>query len=77
MPSKSEQGVQSEALPPDWQGSLLEMIRGAAPLNGALFAGSETLSGEEQVGVYAQQFRLRIRPALHQGRPRTGRTGGP
>ncbi len=77
MPSKSEQGVQSEALPPDWQGSLLEMIRGAAPLNGALFAGSETLSGEEQVGVYAQQFRLRIRPALHQDAPGLAALVGP
>ena len=64
-------------LPPDWQRSLLEMIRGAAPLDGALFAGSQTLSGEQQLGVYAQQFRLRVQPALHQDAPGLAALLGP
>lgn len=77
MRSKSEEPTRQGELPPDWQTSLLEMIRGAAPLDGALFAGSETLSGEQQVGVYAQQFRLRIRPALHQDAPGLAALVGP
>lgn len=67
----------SEALPPDWQGQLLEMIRGAAPINGALFAGSQTLSGDAQLEIYAQQFRLRVRPALHQDAPGLAALLGP
>ncbi len=59
----------SEPWPPYWQAQLLEMIRGAAPIDGALFAGSETLSGDAQLEIYAQQFRLRIRPARHQDAP--------
>ncbi|MFT5584829.1 MAG: hypothetical protein ACI9VR_002416 [Cognaticolwellia sp.] len=64
-------------LPPDWQSTLLEMIRGAAPLDGALFAGSESLSGDAQLGVYARQFRLRIQPALNQDAPGLAALVGP
>lgn len=51
-------------LPADWQARVVEMIRGAAPLDGAWFRGSAALSPEEQIGVYREQFTLRLTEAL-------------
>lgn len=45
---------------PDWQAEMVAMIRGAAPLSGELYAGSATLTAEEQIAIYAEQFRLRL-----------------
>jgi hypothetical protein len=46
-------------LPEDWRERVGDMIRGVAPVDGALFAGGPWLSPEAQVEVYAEQFRLR------------------
>ncbi len=45
---------------PTWQAEMVAMIRGAKPLSGDLFAGSATLTGEEQIAIYAEQYRLRL-----------------
>lgn len=45
---------------PDWQAQMVAMIRGAAPLSGDLYAGSSTLTGEEQIAIYAEQYRMRL-----------------
>jgi len=50
--------------PPDWQRRMVEMIRGAAPLDGSWFAGCPWLDPLEQIGVYRQQFQLRLSEAL-------------
>ncbi len=47
-------------LPPDWQAQMVAMIRGTAPLDGSWFTGGPALSGEQQIGVYRQQYRLRM-----------------
>lgn len=51
-------------LPADWQRQMVEMVRGAAPLDGAWFAGGPSLSPLEQIGVYREQFRMRLTEAL-------------
>jgi len=45
------------------------MVRGAEDLDGSLLAGSATLSGEEQLGIYRRQFELRIPAALAEDVP--------
>jgi hypothetical protein len=47
-------------LPPDWQQGMVAMIRGQAPLEGDWFTGGPVLSGEQQIAVYRQQYRLRM-----------------
>ncbi len=39
---------------------MVAMIRGQAPLEGAWFTGGPVLSGEQQIAVYRQQYRLRM-----------------
>lgn len=56
-------------LPADWQRALVHMIRGAAPADGALFAGSDSLSGDDQLAIYREQFQLRVPEALRQDAP--------
>jgi Putative DNA-binding domain len=51
-------------LPPDWRARMIDMIRGAAPLDGSWFAGSAALAPEQQIGVYRNQYRLRMHDAL-------------
>ncbi len=51
-------------LPADWQARMVEMIRGAAPLSGAWFAPGPWLDPEAQIGVYRQQFQMRMSDAL-------------
>jgi hypothetical protein len=51
-------------LPPDWQARMVDMIRGSEPLDGAWFAGGPTLDPLAQIGVYREQYRLRIWDAL-------------
>lgn len=43
---------------------MVEMIRGAAPLDGAWFAGGPVLGPTEQIGVYRDQYRMRLGDAL-------------
>lgn len=50
--------------PPDWQRRMVEMIRGAAPLDGSWFAGGPWLDPSAQIGVYREQFHLRMSEAL-------------
>ena len=40
------------------------MIRGAAPLDGAWFGGSATLSPEAQIAIYREQYELRLPEAV-------------
>ena len=51
-------------MPPDWQELMTEMIRGAAPLSGEWYTGSGSLTPEQQIGIYEEQFRLRMWDAL-------------
>jgi hypothetical protein len=51
-------------LPPDWQEQLAAVIRGAAEPDLSWFACGLTLSPQEQVGVYQEQYRLRLWDAL-------------
>src|SRR5688500_11772041 len=47
-------------LPSDWQVVMAEMVRGAAPADGARFAGGPVLGPSEQIGIYREQYRLRM-----------------
>lgn len=58
-------------LPPDWQVRMVEMIRGAAPLDGAWFAGGPALSPVQQIGIYRDQYRMRLYDALIEEIPGT------
>jgi len=53
-----------EGLPPDWRTRMVEMIRGAAPLDGSWFAGGPALGPVDQIGVYRDQYRMRLGDAL-------------
>ncbi len=52
------------SLPPDWQAQMVEMIRGAAPLRADWFTGGPVCTPEQQIGIYARQYRLRLYEAL-------------
>lgn len=43
---------------------MVEMIRGAAPISDAWFAGGPVCSPKEQIGIYVRQYRLRLHSAL-------------
>jgi hypothetical protein len=43
---------------------MVDMIRGARPLDGSMFAGGPLLSPAEQIGVYRDQYRMRMWDAL-------------
>ena len=47
-------------LPPDWQARMVAMIRGAEPLEPDWFTGGPVLGPAEQIGVYRDQYRLRM-----------------
>lgn len=51
-------------LPADWREQLVEMIRGAAPLQDAWFTGGPVCTPMEQIAIYADQYRLRLFDAL-------------
>lgn len=51
-------------LPPDWQRRMVEMIRGAEPLDGGWFEPGPWLDATEQIAVYREQFVMRMRDAL-------------
>lgn len=42
------------------------MVSGQKPLDGALFSGGPVLGPVDQIGVYADQYRLRLYPALEE-----------
>jgi hypothetical protein len=52
-------------LPEDWRARMLDMIRGVAPLDGEWFSGGPVCSPLDQIGIYAQQYRLRLHDALN------------
>lgn len=56
-------------LPPDWREQFVDMIRGARPLDGAWFGGGPALSPLEQIGIYREQFRLRLGDAVREEIP--------
>lgn len=51
-------------LPADWRETLVEMIRGASPLEGAWFRGGPARSPREQIATYREQFWLRLVEAV-------------
>lgn len=59
----------SPELPDDWRERVVAMIRGAAPLDAALFRGGPALSPVEQIGVYRDQYRLRLGDAVREEIP--------
>jgi hypothetical protein len=56
-------------LPSDWQEKMAAMIRGATPLDATWFAGGPTVTPDEQIAVYHNQYRLRIYDALAEELP--------
>jgi hypothetical protein len=54
----------STELPPDWRERMIDMIRGAAPLEGSWFSGGPACSPLEQIDIYRRQYRLRLYDAL-------------
>lgn len=54
----------AEVLPPDWRERMVEMIRGAAPLEDQWFTGGPVCTPKEQIAIYADQYRLRLFDAL-------------
>ena len=50
----------SAELRPDWQHVTAAMIRGASPLDGALFVAGAVLGPDAQIAVYREQFELRF-----------------
>ena len=64
-------------LPEDWRASLMAMIRGLTPLDGALFTGGPGLSPTQQIGVYREQHVLRHRAALRANCPGLTALWGP
>lgn len=57
-------------LPSDWREQVTAMVAGKQPLteqaSGQLFAGGPVLSPVEQIGVYANQYRIRLYEALEE-----------
>ncbi len=56
-------------LPSDWQEKMAAMIRGAEPLDASWFAGGPTVTPDEQIAVYHNQYRLRMYDALAEELP--------
>lgn len=52
------------SLPQDWQTQMIEMIRGAAPLDPSWFGGGPACTPLEQIAIYREQYRLRLMEAL-------------
>ncbi len=57
------------SLPEHWQAHMVAMISGAAPADPQWFSGSDALDPTEMIGVYRQQYRLRIYDALAEDVP--------
>jgi hypothetical protein len=55
-----------ESLPVDWRREMVDMIRGSAPLSGAWFRGGPGCTPEQQIGIYRDQYRLRLLGAVKQ-----------
>ncbi len=53
-----------KTLPENWQDHMVEMIRGAVPLDGNWFAGGAILNPVRQIGVYEMMYRHRMYDAL-------------
>ena len=53
------------SLPPNWRTQMTKMVSGHQPLEDSLFAGGPVLTPIQQIGVYRDQYRLRIYDALH------------
>jgi len=54
------------ALPAGWRRGMVDMIRGAAPLSGSWFRGGPGCTPEQQIGIYRDQYRLRLVGAVKQ-----------
>lgn len=51
-------------LPEDWQERMVDMIRGAQPLDPDWFTGGPVCTPLEQIAIYRRQYRLRLYDAL-------------
>jgi hypothetical protein len=56
-------------LPPDWQAQLIEVIAGRAPADPRWFTGGPILSPAQQIGIYQEQYQLRMYDALVEDLP--------
>jgi len=55
-----------EAMPTGWRRRMVDMVRGAAPLAGSWFRGGPECTPEQQIGIYRDQYRLRLLGAVRQ-----------
>ncbi len=55
-----------EALPEGWRRRVVDMIRGAMPLSGSWFRGGPGCTPEQQIGIYRDQYRLRLLGAIRE-----------
>lgn len=51
-------------LPDDWRERMVEMVRGAVELDGGWFTGGPVCTPLDQIGIYANQYRIRLYDAL-------------
>ncbi len=51
-------------LPDDWRERFVAMVRGTEPLSDSWFTGGPALTPLEQIGVYKNQYRLRLYDAV-------------
>lgn len=51
-------------LPGDWQEQLVDMVRGARPVDASWIVGGPVCSPEQQVDIYVSQYRIRLYDAL-------------
>jgi hypothetical protein len=52
------------SMPVDWRERMIDMIRGAAPLDESWFSGGPACTPLEQIDIYRRQYRLRLYDAL-------------
>ena len=53
-------------LPDDWRDRMVGMIRGAEPLSGRWFRGGPVCTPDDQIAIYADQYRQRLLGALRE-----------
>lgn len=51
-------------LPADWRERMVAMIRGAEPVRADWFTGGPVCTPQAQIGIYVEQYRLRLYEAL-------------
>ena len=54
----------ADGLPADWQSRMVDMIRGAVPVDPGWFTGGPVCTPTDQIEIYVRQYRLRLMDAL-------------